>query len=245
MRVIHIITLFIILFFLLACSKKESQISIQEGSEISEKSIGEQKTIPEVAEVEQKEQEKTEEQSSLIQIENKSYAIVAPPMPKNAREIINGHVFMYEKERKVWRTELPWKNLLLNMTFRYNPEEVRGIPILGALNATFNLKNIFITFDPVNTLDTEYVALAAHELSMHLASSFDRSPVPACTQVNKDCPEQMLVTCNAANKAVIFLDSTPEQKITLKGNCLHIAGQGEDLVKATERMIFDWYGLYK
>jgi len=181
------------------------------------------------------------ERYPTIEVDNKTMFLIAPPPPKNEIEVINGRTFKYQRELRVWRTELQKGNELLNMSFRYNPNEVRNIPSDGDLSKTFDLKNIYITFDP-NKDSMEHLVIVGNELSMHLAASFKRNPKPACTGEHPDCPE--IITCENRDKAVIFLDNNPGPQITLDNNCLIITGQGEDIIKAAEKMIFLWYGFY-
>ena len=188
-------------------------------------------------------QQQAKEQATII-IGNTTMQIIAPPTPKNAKEIVNGNIFTYEQDKKVWRTYYIRKDgQVQNLTFRYNPNELKDIKVSGSLSKIFDQKETYITFDPLNTYNLAFVALAAHELSSHLAGSFQHVPVSACTQEGDACPG--IATCDDTDKAVIFLNNQPGPEIILNGNCMVLQGQDEDIVKTAERIIFDWYGYYK
>src|SRR3989338_737252 len=237
MKTIFLISL-LLLFFLVSCiSDKEKTISVEEKSEIKQapqEPLEKKEIVPE---------EKIDTPPTYVKVENTTLQIIAPPTPEKKEVIVKGNIFTYEPSLKVWRTYLSREGMKQNLTFRYTPEQVKNIVVTGTLNSTFDKRKIFITFDPLNTHDLAFVALAAQELSSHLAGSFQRIPLSACTQEAKSCTD--LVTCDDKDKAVIFLNNQPGPLITLDHNCLVLTGQGEDIMKAAERIIFDWYGYYK
>ena len=48
-------------------------------------------------------------------------------------------------------------------------------------------------------------------------------------------------TCKTTTMPIIYIDDDPIQKIIYEGNCLTIQGEKDDLLKAVQRVLFDWY----
>lgn len=179
---------------------------------------------------------------NAVEINNGTVYVIAPQAPTKTREIINGHEFMYEKEPPGWRVFLQRDGVVQNMSFRYNPNQVKEVPALGELNATFDLPTLYITFDPTKEEYLNYITLVSYELSLHLSGSFAKNVKPACISEHPECLE--VVRCDDTDKAVIMLENSPGAEIISRGNCLILKGQGEEIVKAVEKILFAWYGFY-
>ncbi len=156
----------------------------------------------------------------------------------------NGFVFI--KIGNMWHTEYQMNDQVFKIPLHFNPREVEDISITGTMNQTkFNTaKNYYITFDPLGE-ELAYVALSAAELSLNLATAMDIFPQAACTVNETDaCSTRPIVTCDSED-AVIYLKSSNTTQITLNSSCLTIEGKGEDLVRSTDRLIYQWYGIMK
>lgn len=153
--------------------------------------------------------------------------------------IYNGFTFV--KVDQFWYFQWKQEGQLYNVPLRFSPPEAQEVPIEGALDAGFNNRTLFITFDPTGS-DLAHVALAAAEMSLSFARTLDIYPIAACNQnVTTACHTRPIVTCDDNNKTVIFLNESEETKVGLQGNCIVINGQGMELLRGVDRMLYQWY----
>ena len=165
------------------------------------------------------------------------------PVPEAETIIYNN--FEFTKVGGLWFTKWQKGNELFQVPLRFNPLEVDDVEITGKLAADFSSPGLFITFDPTSQEEYAHTALAASEISSNLATVFDVHPQPACTKEHESCTNFSIVTCESDDKAVIFLNETGEAAIIMKGNCITLQGKDFELLKATDRLIYQWYGIMK
>jgi hypothetical protein len=158
--------------------------------------------------------------------------------------IYNG--FSFVKNDDFWHTQIKDGNRLYTLTLRYGPNEVEDIPLGGPLNDTFFAdKEVLIAFDPTREKQ-KYVGLAAAELSLSLSTAINKQPVAACTKNETlACNERPIVTCEDATRAVIFLDEREPAGVFFEGACIRVQGVGFDLLKAENRLLYQWYGIMR
>ncbi|MEM3127170.1 MAG: hypothetical protein QW331_03840, partial [Candidatus Woesearchaeota archaeon] len=92
----------------------------------------------------------------------------------------------------------------------------------------------------------QYTALSAAEMSLSLYKAIGRQPIASCS-INETfaCQKRPIVTCDDENLAVIYLKHGERPKVLFDNNCIIVQGRGEDLVKATDRFLYYWYGVIK
>ncbi|MBI2142031.1 hypothetical protein HYU15_00900, partial [Candidatus Woesearchaeota archaeon] len=142
-----------------------------------------------------------------------------------------------------------WKQdrQLYNLRLHFNPYQVENVSIIGDEGWSAR-ESMFITFDPEEGEKFSYTALAAAELSLSLNNAFGITPVAACTEnVTAGCASRPVVGCGSApaNSSVIYLKEGSPAEITLQGGCATIQGRGEELVRAAEKAIYQWYGIIR
>ena len=146
----------------------------------------------------------------------------------------------------LWQTKWERDGQLYVIDFRHNPEQVEDVPVEGTTDIRFQLESIYLTIDPSEERDraTAYVSIAAVELGRKLVTPFERQVVTACT-VNETiaCWDRPIITCDNTNKTVIYLKQANETKIILDGNCATIQGQGQEIVRAADKALFQWLGI--
>ncbi|MBI2665091.1 hypothetical protein HYX12_00535 [Candidatus Woesearchaeota archaeon] len=151
--------------------------------------------------------------------------------------------FSFVKNEGLWWAELRSKDTLLKVPLHFGPKEVESISISGKLDdVAFNQgEKVFIAIDP-NVTD-KYYTLALSELSFNIVKGLDRIPVGSCTEKNDICTEREIINCqNSKGKPVVEL-RLGEPKIELLGTCILVSGQEYDIVKAADRLLFQWYGV--
>lgn len=152
--------------------------------------------------------------------------------------------FEFVKMQGLWHTQWQRDNEIFGLHLRYGPRESEDIHLVGySEDEKFSVGDtLYITFDP--GLQKKFVALAAAELSLNLNKAFEISPKAACTQnLTQSCHTRPIVTCNNTDEAVIYLKEEAPTKITLRSNCIIIQGEGEELVRAADKMIWIQYGI--
>lgn len=157
--------------------------------------------------------------------------------------VYNGYSFI--KADGLWWTELNKFGTRLKIPLHFAPREVEEIGITGTLDAAFNQEeNISIAIDP--EVADKYYTLALSELSFNLVKGMDRVPVGSCTKENWACENRTIISCehNPWHKPVIELALSNETTIIeLEGSCVKISGEGYDIVKAVDRLLYQWYGV--
>lgn len=157
--------------------------------------------------------------------------------------------YMYHGNSIVLNDGLWWSDVILwGTTFKvplhFGPRDVENINFIGQTNSSFNdFPDVYIAINP-ETADKFYT-LAISELSLNLAKIMNRAPVGACTKENENvCFEREIVSCAQPNgKPIIELDYREPAEIKLDGACIKITGQGYNLTKSVDRLLYRWYGI--
>jgi len=151
--------------------------------------------------------------------------------------------FKFVKIAGLWHTQWQQDDKLYNVHLRYGPKESEDIPYYAESSSFDPTGTIYITFDPGES--KKYVALASTELSLSMANTFNITPIAACTENKTGCGTRPIITCKNTEDAVIYIKEAAEPSITTKENCLIIQGDGEDLVRAADKILWIWYGVIK
>jgi len=165
------------------------------------------------------------------------------PQPKIQTIEFNGFTFV--NDSNIWKTQIQMQNKIYNLMFKYNPYDVEDIKINYHFNwftkLTAERRYMYITFDPEDD-NLGYIALAATDLTRALTRVYGITPVATCTKnITDGCSNVPIKTCKTTSMPVIYLDDNPVQNITYAANCLTIQGENDDLLKAVQRVLFDWY----
>lgn len=155
----------------------------------------------------------------------------------------NGHSFVLSDG--LWWSEVTRDGRTVKFPVHFGPREVESIPIVGGLSPQFeNGTDVYITRDP--TIKDGYYNLAISELSFNIAEGIALRPVGACTQQDPVCENRTIVTCDtAAGRPVVEFALSNITQVTLRDTCILIQGQGYDIVKAVDRLLFNWYNIIK
>ena len=91
--------------------------------------------------------------------------------------------------------------------------------------------------------DLEYVRLAFLEIGLNLANALNVEPRVACTKNHTDCQEVLKLNCTDSKEPMIQLSSKENTLISLNNNCIYVQGKKEELLKASDRLLFQWFGI--
>jgi len=159
--------------------------------------------------------------------------------------VYNGYSFVFANG--LWYTQV--QNIagtsLFEIPLHYSPKSVEDIQIEGQFNTTIfnNEKGIYITFNPLGQ-DLNYVALAVGEFDQSIIKAFNKVPIAACDKnETKACENRPIITCDNTNKPVLYLKQEPEPKVIFKNNCMIVQGIGPDIVRSTNRLLLNLYGI--
>ncbi len=158
--------------------------------------------------------------------------------------VYNGFSFIYAD--RLWWSEIKQPDRILKIPLHFGPREVENITVTGKLDPRFNLgEEVYMAIDPYYS--DGYYTLALSELNNNIASGIRKMPVSACTENNTEiCGNRFVLNCgDTKNKPVIQLQPQGPTGIELKGTCILIKGEKEDLVRAANRLIWQWYGVMK
>ena len=155
--------------------------------------------------------------------------------------IYNGYSFV--KVDGLWWTEMNKFGTLYKAPLHFAPRELENLIIGGTLDDTFNQGDeVYVTIDP--TVQDKYYTLAVSELSFNIVQGMDRTPIGSCTEEDEACDNRTIISCETANgKPTIELGVGPEPEITLQGSCIKIRGTEYGIVKAVDRLLYQWFGI--
>jgi hypothetical protein len=157
----------------------------------------------------------------------------------------NGFVFVeYEN---LWHTEMQRRGYLYNLHFHYSPAHVDAIPVKGSLREGLDTSTIYITFDPLEE-NLSVVITAAAELNLNLVKGMDVRTITACLrnetkEEDNACSARPIVTCDDEDKTVLWVRSAQTTEILLDDNCAVMQGPDEEIFRAVDRLLYDWYGI--
>lgn len=156
--------------------------------------------------------------------------------------VYNGYSFV--KADGLWWTEIDVGSRLIKFPLHYGPKEVEPISFNGKVSQDFNKgSTIYMAIDPEVNYN-KYYTLALMELNNNILQGVQRNIEAACSKENPVCENRTIINCELAQgKPVIELAVAEATRIDLTGSCIKISGDGEDLVKAVDRVLYDWYGI--
>ncbi len=151
--------------------------------------------------------------------------------------------FEFKKMSGLWHTTWMNDGQAYTVTLRYNPEEVETVPMMGEISTNFSKHQVYLSFDPTaNATEFKYTALANAELSLSLVKAFAKEPIAACIKNETEaCADRPIVTCESKDKAVIIVSANGDPAILMKNNCIILKGEGLDILKSTDKLLYTWY----
>ena len=182
--------------------------------------------------------------AAVVDIDNLHGKNLQGDLNKDEGYIYNG--FSFVKVDGLWWTEINRNGeTLLKVPLHFGPKEVKHISFSGQIGPDFNKgSEIYIAIDP--TIADPHYSLALSELSFNVAKGIDRIPVGACTKENDACVNRTIISCeNNPGKPVVELFLSSKTEIALSDSCIKISGEGYELVKSVDRLLYTWYGIMK
>ena len=156
-------------------------------------------------------------------------------------------VYSFVKFDDLWYTQFksPKGSRLYNVQFRYGPKEIEDIKVRGALDFGLfnNATDYYVTFDPTGK-DFSHVALAVSDFNQNMVNVFFKTPIPACDRNETfACKDRPIITCGSTDKVVLYVKEANESKVAFERNCIVVEGNGFDLVKEIDRVLYVFYDI--
>ncbi len=156
-------------------------------------------------------------------------------------------VYSFVKFDDVWHTQLksPKGSRVYSMALRYSPKEIEDISIQGALDKQFfdSQPEFYVTFDPTGN-DFSKVALAVSDFDTHMSKVFEKTPIAACDRNETEvCRDRPIITCSDSGSLVLYIKEADRFKVYYNNNCIVVEGNGFDLVKGVDRVLYNLYGI--
>jgi len=160
--------------------------------------------------------------------------------------IYNGFAFV--RVGNLWYTRFKVEDMLFDIPLHFDPKSTDNITLHGELNHTkFNTaEKFYITFDPEQDR-LDYVALTSAELSLNMArGAIGKTPEAACA-VNKTfaCSTRPIINCSNTEYSVIYLRDAKPTGLFMEDNCVIVQGERQEVLRAADRLIYQWYGMMK
>ena len=177
----------------------------------------------------------------LILLISFGWKLILPDPP--TRQVDYGpYHFEIDKDGS-WRFDWQRGEKLYSIPLRFNPYQVENVTLQGSLNETFNRPIVYIAFDPTHGNFTTQ-SLATGELSLNMITALQVKPVAACTINDTDvCFERPIVSCGDPDKSIILIKDEGEAKIWLKDECVVLFGKDFELLRAVDRLLYQWYNI--
>ena len=156
-------------------------------------------------------------------------------------------VYSFVKFDGLWYAQLvsPQGTRLYNIQFRYGPREVEKIKIEGSLNTNLinNATEYYVTFNPTGQ-NFSSIALAVGDFNTHMTNIFFKKPIAACDKNETlACANRPIITCDNTDDLVLYLKESDKLEVYFDDNCIVIEGNGFDLVKGVDRVLYDIYDI--
>jgi len=148
--------------------------------------------------------------------------------------------FAFAKVDGLWRTRVAINGTTYNLEFHYSPHEVQGIPVEGEVGRSFFNKIMYFTFDP-NSTQKGHIGVAGTELVSSVHKVFKREVIPTCTYNATGCEDRPITTCDSTNLPVFYFKAANETKVTIDENCMTFQGHKKEMIRAVDRMLYEWY----
>ena len=167
---------------------------------------------------------------------------------KQLYETVTYNNFVFEKIDNIWFTTWQRGDQPYRLAFRFNPYEVENITVAGWVDESFNKEELYITFNLTDDTSEEnkYMALAASELALSAVRAMNRTTVSACMQnLTTACADRLIITCKDTDLAVVEVVPSEQTLVSMNANCIRIQGQGPELVRAVDKVLYFWYRITK
>lgn len=156
-------------------------------------------------------------------------------------------VYSFVTYDNLWYTQFksPRGSRVYSLALRYSPKDLKGIVIEGSLNPVFfdNQSEFFVTFNPTGK-DFSYIGLAVADFNTHMSNVFEKKPIAACDRNETEpCKTRPIVTCEDAGKLVLYVRESERFRAYYNNNCIVVEGNGFDLVKGVDRILYNLYGI--
>lgn len=191
-----------------------------------------------------------------------AYSIFNKPKPKTLEELhvlnlkgklkpeqgyVYKGVYSFINFDNLWYTQLtsPKGTKIYSLALRYSPRDLKDIAIEGRLNAKlFDEKNEFyVAFNPTGK-DFSSIGLAVADFSTHMSKVFEKKPIAACDRNETEpCKTRPIVTCDDTDKLVLYIKESERFRAYYNNNCIVIEGNGFDLVKGVDRVLYNLYNI--
>ena len=158
-------------------------------------------------------------------------------------------VYSFVKFDDLWYTQMvsPKGTRFYNIQFRYGPKDVEQIRIKGALSTDLfnNATDYYVTFNPTDG-NFSSIALAVSDFNQQMTKVFFKQPIAACDRNETTaCIGRPIITCDNTDKMVLYVKDSNNSGVYYNNNCITIEGNGFELVKGVDRVLYDFYEIIK
>ncbi|MBI2652997.1 hypothetical protein HYX00_06025 [Candidatus Woesearchaeota archaeon] len=156
-------------------------------------------------------------------------------------------VYSFVTLDNLWYTQLssPKGIKIYSLALRYSPKDLKDVVIEGKLNTELfnNQSEFFVAFNPTGK-EFSYVGLAVADFNTHMAKVFEKKPIAACDRnETESCKTRPIVTCDDTDKLVLYIKESDRFRTYYNNNCIVVEGNGFDLVKGVDRVLYNLYNI--
>lgn len=173
-------------------------------------------------------------------------AFVPKFMNNESEDNYNYHGFEFIKYEDMYQTQIQIRGQadnLYNLEFRYGPRELLDIPIIGEPKYFLTPDTMYIAFDPLDD-NLSSIGVASADIQMNLIRVLQKKLVAAYTQsFGENNSEIPIKNCDNTIAPVIIVRHDPVTLIEQDGNCLIVQGEGMDVTRAANRLMYYLYGI--
>lgn len=156
-------------------------------------------------------------------------------------------VYSFVTLDNLWYTQItsPKGTKVYSLALRYSPNDLKDIVIEGQLDSALfnNQSEFFVTFNPTGK-EFSFVGLAVADFNTHMSKVFEKKPVAACDRNETEpCISRPIITCEDKDKLVLYVRESGRFRAYYNGNCIVVEGNGLDLVKGVDRILYNLYNI--
>jgi hypothetical protein len=100
-----------------------------------------------------------------------------------------------------------------------------------------------MTFDPTDA-HLNYIAVSTAETDMVVIQVFGKGVIASClNNESLACVNRPIVGCDSTDAPVFYFASEENTSVLYLDNCIIVSGDRDNLLRATDRMLFDFLGI--
>ena len=156
----------------------------------------------------------------------------------------NGYLFI--ETESGFQTQVTIQNTGIALTSLYFPEELENISTnTGLLLSDFNNKIVYIVTNTSTQIPAYKLSQSLNSIALRIQAACSEQEAETEFCIERNLPIKTCEDADFQNSIIILKETEPgtETKINYELSCLTLEGSKDELIKASEKVIFMIYGI--